>query len=45
MARENLCPDPRWLGIRRDYSMFDVEQLRGSVRVEHTLARMGADRL
>jgi isocitrate lyase len=45
MSRESIRPDPRWLGIRRDYSVFDVEQLRGSVRVEHTLARLGAERL
>ena len=32
-------------GIRRDYSAADVVRLRGSVRVEHTLARRGAERL
>ncbi|MEX2319257.1 MAG: isocitrate lyase, partial [Bauldia sp.] len=37
-------PD-RFAGIRRDYSAHDVEKLRGSVTVEHTLARMGAERL
>ncbi|HKX45449.1 MAG TPA: isocitrate lyase [Planctomycetota bacterium] len=31
--------------IRRDYTRQDVERLRGSVRVEHTLARLGAERL
>jgi isocitrate lyase len=31
--------------IRRDYSMDDVTRLAGSVRVEHTLARRGAERL
>ncbi len=35
----------RFEGIRRDFSSADVERLRGSVRVEHTLARMGAERL
>src|SRR5687768_4087336 len=35
----------RWNGIRRDYTERDVEKLRGSVRVEHTLARLGAERL
>jgi isocitrate lyase len=35
----------RWNGIRRDYSQADVERLRGSVRIEHTLARRGAERL
>ena len=29
--------DPRWEGIRRDYSSQDVARLRGSVHVEHTL--------
>ncbi len=37
--------NPRWKGIRRDYSAEDVMRLRGSVPVEYTLARMGADRL
>jgi isocitrate lyase len=36
---------PRWAGIRRDYALADVERLRGSVRIEHTLARLGAERL
>jgi isocitrate lyase len=31
--------------ITRPYSETDVERLRGSVRVEHTLARLGAERL
>jgi isocitrate lyase len=35
----------RFAGIRRDYSAADVEKLRGSVTVEHTLARLGAARL
>ncbi len=37
--------DPRWRGIERPYSGEDVVRLRGSVRVEHTIARMGAQRL
>jgi malate synthase len=37
--------DARWRGIRRDYGPEDVVRLRGSVRVEHTLARRGAERL
>jgi isocitrate lyase len=32
-------------GIERPYSQEDVERLRGTVRVEHTLARLGAERL
>src|SRR2546422_3985258 len=35
----------RWEGIVRPYSDEDVARLRGTVRVEHTLARMGALRL
>lgn len=37
--------DPRWEGITRPYSAADVERLRGSIVVEYTLARMGAERL
>jgi len=36
---------PRWQGIERPYSADDVLRLRGSVKVEHTLARLGAERL
>jgi isocitrate lyase len=35
----------RWDGIERPYGAEDVERLRGTVRVEHTLARAGAERL
>jgi isocitrate lyase len=37
--------DPRWSGIRRNYTAADVLKLRGSINVEHTLARLGAERL
>jgi isocitrate lyase len=37
--------DERWDGIRRDYAAEDVVRLRGSVRVEHSLARRGAELL
>src|SRR5499425_2043483 len=36
---------PRWRGITRTYSAEDVIRLRGSVQEEHTLARLGAERL
>ncbi|MDP8950779.1 MAG: isocitrate lyase [Actinomycetota bacterium] len=36
---------PRWEGITRPYTAEDVARLRGSVRIEYTLARMGAERL
>jgi isocitrate lyase len=39
-----LAP-PRWEGILRPYSSPDVERLRGSIRIEHTLAERGARRL
>src|SRR5487761_1555124 len=37
--------DPRWAGVERTYSAEDVVKLRGSVTEEHTLARLGAERL
>ena len=37
--------NPRWRGITRPYSANEVERLRGSIAVEHTLARLGAERL
>src|SRR3982750_3280987 len=37
--------DSRWSGIERTYSAADVVRLRGSVVPEHTLARVGAERL
>ncbi|PPL15124.1 hypothetical protein GY24_14835, partial [Microterricola pindariensis] len=37
--------DPRWEGIRRDYTAADVIALRGPVREERTLARRGAEKL
>jgi isocitrate lyase len=48
-AAEALCNEwknnPRWAGIRRGYSAEDVIRLRGSVQIEHTLARLGAQKL
>ncbi len=35
----------RWKGVSRTYSAEDVLSLRGSIGVEHTLARLGAERL
>src|SRR6516165_3077255 len=37
--------NPRWQGVSRPYTMEDVERLRGSIHIEHTLARHGAERL
>jgi isocitrate lyase len=36
---------PRWRGITRPYTEADVARLRGSYRIEHTIARIGAERL
>jgi len=37
--------NPRWLEVTRPYSPEDVERLRGSIQIEHTIARLGAERL
>ena len=37
--------NPRWRGVKRGYSAEDVVRLRGSVAVEYTLARRGAEKL
>ncbi|MBS0396197.1 MAG: isocitrate lyase, partial [Proteobacteria bacterium] len=37
--------NPRWKGVKRGYSAADVVRLRGTVPVEHTLARLGAEKL
>jgi isocitrate lyase len=37
--------NPRWAGTQRTYTAEDVIRLRGSIREEHTLARLGAERL
>jgi isocitrate lyase len=37
--------DPRWKGIQRKYTVEDVVRLRGSISIEYTLARRGAERL
>ncbi len=41
---QSESPD-RWAGIKRVYSTEDVKKLRGSIRIEYTLARLGAERL
>ncbi len=42
--RREWADSPRWAGISRAYEAEDVVRLRGSVRIEHTLARMGAEK-
>ena len=43
--REDWSNNPRWKGVKRPYSPDDVVRLRGSVHIEHSLARMGAEKL
>jgi isocitrate lyase len=43
--KNSTSDQPRWRGIERPYSRSDVERLRGSIVVEHTLARRGAEKL
>jgi isocitrate lyase len=45
MNTNNWNSDPRWSGVTRPYTKQDVERLSGSVKIEHTLARLGAERL
>ncbi|MFC0189530.1 isocitrate lyase [Fictibacillus aquaticus] len=42
---ESWKSDQRWKGIERPYTAAEVVKLRGSVQIEHTLARKGAERL
>jgi isocitrate lyase len=44
LAKE-WAENPRWRGIQRGYSAADVVRLRGSLHVEHTLAKRGAEKL
>nr|WP_295375195.1 isocitrate lyase [Pseudoxanthomonas sp.] len=37
--------NPRWQGITRNYSAEDVVRLRGTVPVEHSIAKIGAEKL
>jgi len=37
--------NPRWNGVKRPYTAEDVVRLRGTVHVEHSLARLGAEKL
>jgi isocitrate lyase len=43
--RKDWAENPRWRGVKRGYSAEDVVRLRGSVQIEHTLARLGAEKL
>src|SRR5689334_24010785 len=42
---KDWAENPRWNGVKRGYSGADVVRLRGSVLIEHTLAKLGAEKL
>lgn len=42
---KDWAENPRWRGIKRNYSAEDVVNLRGSVQIEHTLAKRGSEKL
>jgi isocitrate lyase len=42
---KDWAENPRWAGITRNYKAEDVVRLRGSVQIEHTLAKRGAEKL
>lgn len=41
----NYTYERRWAGIKRNYGPEEVERLRGTLKIEYTLAKRGADRL
>ncbi|HEV2607425.1 MAG TPA: isocitrate lyase, partial [Xanthomonadaceae bacterium] len=43
--KKDWAENPRWKGIKRGYAADEVVRLRGSVHIEHTLARRGAEKL
>jgi len=43
--RRDWKENPRWKGLKRPYKAEDVVRLRGNVQIEHTLARIGAEKL
>src|SRR5690348_6899017 len=45
MLEKQWTTDPRWKGVTRPYTAEDVIKLRGSIQIEYTLARLGAERL
>ena len=42
--KDHSWNSPRWKGITRSYTPADVDRLRGTVHIEHTLARLGAEK-
>ena len=43
--QKDWTESPRWKGIKRGYTADDVIRLRGSIQIEHTLAKRGAEKL
>lgn len=43
--RKDWETNPRWQGVERPYRAEDVVRLRGSVHIEHSIARLGAEKL
>ncbi len=43
--RNDWTTNPRWKGITRPYTAEDVDRLRGTIRIDYSLARLGAERL
>jgi isocitrate lyase len=43
--RKDWQTNPRWKGVERTYKAEDVVRLRGSVHIEYSLARLGAEKL
>ncbi|OUD16228.1 isocitrate lyase [Thioflexithrix psekupsensis] len=42
---KDWAENPRWKGVKRNYTAADVVRLRGTLHIEHTLARVGAEKL
>jgi len=43
--KKDWAENPRWNGVKRGYTAEDVIRLRGSLHIEHTLAKRGAEKL
>src|SRR6202051_3741126 len=43
--KKDWAENSRWKGIQRGYAAEEVVRLRGSIHIEHTLARRGAEKL
>ena len=43
--QKDWAENPRWKGISRPYSAEDVDRVRGTLHIEHTLARRGSEKL